>query len=130
MKELIERLGKATGPDRTLEFYIAFAVRWRPDGESARSFAEHEAKHDYATAWIAHAPFRSRWNIPHYTASIDAALTLVPEGWMWDVASSGCAWIMRDGDSVCDSQIVIGGIESPAIAICIAALKARMGMER
>ena len=94
--ELIAALEAATGPNYALECQISVAVGAPGDG----------------------AP-------KPYTASIDAALTLVPEGWIWDVSSSGCAWIMRDGDSVCDSQIVISGIENPIIALCIAALKAR-----
>ena len=71
------RVGAATGPDRELDEAIAFAVRWRPETpESKRSFAEHEAKHGYATAWIAHAPWRPAWPIPPWSASIDAALAL------------------------------------------------------
>lgn len=81
------RLEAATGPDRELNEEIAFAIRWRPtSGLPATSFAEHEAKHGYETAWTAHAPFRLSWPIPDYTASIDAAIALVEEklpGWSW-----------------------------------------------
>ena len=61
-----------------------------------------------------------------YTTSIDAALTLLPEGWKWSVDSSGCAWVCPvDADSAYTEMIVIGGVTIPALALCIAALKAR-----
>lgn len=69
----------------------------------------------------------------HYTGSIDAALMLVPPGWAWSVESSteygsygGCSpnapydeWVHSD----------MGGFAiyaaTPAIALCISALRAR-----
>lgn len=60
---------------------------------------------------------------PAYTTSLDAALTLVPEGWLWDIASTGCVWGMPEHSL--DDQIVISGISNPKIAVCILALKAR-----
>ena len=65
-------------------------------------------------------------NLPHYTTSIDAALTLVPEGWVVSHAYWG-----RDKSAFCLTKEV--GIytegqhaaATPALALCIAALKAR-----
>ena len=59
--ELIERLEKATGPDRELDALIWYAVVERPA-------AGEKIDRDMVNRW------------PTYTASIDAALTLVPEG--------------------------------------------------
>lgn len=86
LEALLERVETATGPDRGLDDAIAFATQYRPDSQHDRlgSFADHEAKHNYETAWIAHAPWRSQWDIPFYTGSIDAALALVERvlpGW-------------------------------------------------
>ena len=54
--ELIERLEKATGPDRELDHAILCMIDPRVKGTCPMHYD------------------------PHYTASIDAALTLVPEG--------------------------------------------------
>lgn len=65
------------------------------------------------------------WNtdgLPHYTTSIDAALRLVPEGFIWDVASTGQAWVMGGLDN---EQHLVTSAPTPALALCIAALKAR-----
>lgn len=69
--------------------------------------------------------------VPNYTSSIDAALTLVPEGWVWAIEKN-CAVVMKPGteyigdylDYLCYSQACVG--VSTAIALCIASLKARM----
>lgn len=91
LTELRDRVLAATGPDRELDAEIAFELRWRPENHpSAESFALHEAKHDYATAWIAHAPWRHDWPIPYWTASLDAVVALCElklPGWVWSVNS-------------------------------------------
>lgn len=63
--------------------------------------------------------------VPGYTASIDAALTLVPEGWSYTVA-----WLHRNGRATVamfHAKLNEQRAEShtPAIALCIAALKAK-----
>ena len=60
--------------------------------------------------------------VPNYTTSLDHALTLVPEGWIWDVTSTGCAWTMPD--DVCVEQYSAYAA-TPALSLCIASLKAR-----
>lgn len=119
MRDLIERLERATGPDRELGHKVLLACGWR------RTCVGHF----YGPLWHWSSPDGKRsWSeesLPCPTASLDAVLKLMPDGWIWDVSSSGCAWIMRDDDSFCDSQIVISGIGNPIIALCIAALKAR-----
>lgn len=51
---------------------------------------------------------------PRYTASIDAALTLVPEG---------CGFVLMGCAAKVGREIAKGA--TPAIALCIAALRAR-----
>ena len=86
LRALADRVEKEPA-SRGLDEAIAFGVGWRPkNAESKGSFEEHEAKHDYPTSWIAHAPYRSAWAIPAYTSSVDAALALVPVGRPWSVA--------------------------------------------
>ena len=68
--------------------------------------------------------------LPHYTTSIDAALTLVPEGaWDWSVheyltSSYQNRALAKVGPAVEDRH-VHGSGRKPALALCIAALKAR-----
>ncbi len=65
---------------------------------------------------------------PNYLASIDAAVTLVPEWWMtsltWSADIAECL--------LCDDRVnpvrhsdITSEAPTPAIALCIAALKAR-----
>ncbi len=112
MKNLIERLERATGPDRDLDIAIGEAV----------GAADH--------GWPAyHRPFKD-W-AKHYTASIDAALTLVPEGFRWKLGYSKNVPCVA---SVVDYRIQmapnVGSFDAEcdsnhAIALCVAALRAR-----
>lgn len=66
---------------------------------------------------------------PPYTTSLDAAVSLVPEGWFWQVKRGfgydAVVWSAeREGFWAGASQ---GG---PALALCIAALKARRAKVR
>jgi hypothetical protein len=97
MRELIERLEAATGPDREMDFAIAAAVGW-PDSPHSHQHARR------------------------YSDSLDAALTLVPEGATWLAAGHPT---QRARASVPVSTPAIAGA-TPALAICIAALRARM----
>lgn len=59
------------------------------------------------------------FHVPCFTRSLDAAITLVPEGVIWDVTSTGQAWVMDDNEQE------ISKAKTPALALCAAALKAR-----
>lgn len=74
-----------------------------------------------------------------FSTSIDAALTLVPEGWMWNASSpdlSGRAFAyVREyqPDKPRPMRPDAEGsarVPSPAVAMCIAALKARQATAR
>lgn len=99
ISELIERLEKVKWPDEELNWDIA--------------------RHFLACDLNGHPYGR----IPAYTASLDAALTLVPEGAQWSVCQlrSGkafeyAAWV--------DCHDTVRA-HTTAIALCIAALKAQ-----
>jgi hypothetical protein len=64
---------------------------------------------------------------PFFTGSLDAAVTLVPEGWAVELvqALSGSPWhaTLRGGSALVP---IIGATASkPALALCAAALRAR-----
>ena len=104
MKDLLSRLEQALEGSRDLDRDI------------------HEQLTDPETV----APFPSRWDaIPHYTTSIDAALTLVPEGCAW-----GCTSACGTSKPVASCGPISGPVHgtkgaTPALALCIASLKAR-----
>lgn len=117
MKDLIERLEKATGPDRELDVLIAAAR----DGATAEWQAyKNEFAFHRDGSWVSVHPL-----LP-FTASIDAALTLVPDdervimGRHQTVGTRPWAQVGRPANGS-DSTA-----PTPALALCIAALKARM----
>lgn len=130
--DLIERLEKATGPDRELDGDIAAALKLHPKGW------RRGVKEASATASWWSKDDRDRYDAPPVTKSIDAALTLVLEGWSWNVTGGDLSAEGKPYACIA-SKDVIGGPEpwleerdvkeatasTPAIALCIAALRAR-----
>ena len=94
MDDLIHRIQAASGPDRLIDFDIALLV-----GTKTRNGSINIA--------------------PHFTASIDAALTLVPEGMQWSIKNQ------RSPKSVAQvGAFHEGSAATPALALCAAALRA------
>ena len=65
---------------------------------------------------------------PHYTTSLDCALTLVPEGQVWEVHSDGYVGVYINAEAMSDSEkghVVLHDAGNPVLALCIASLKAR-----
>ena len=148
MTDIIERLERATGPSRELDGYIAVALGWRhlELGSDLDKYKDEGSPWmDFGEGWLHPGETESycdvnlrdkrqsyeddkngRWSPPPaYTSSIDAAITLVPEGYDWEMGF----YHEEDGPA---SIVWIAGNswveyfhDLPAIAICIAALKAR-----
>ncbi len=104
MKALIAKLEAATEGSRVLDCFIAYGLH--PDFISEADCA------------------------PHYTTSIDAALTLVPERAVWALSCNdeypglfrGTVMPRLSDDNASDATV---HAPTPALALCIAALKAR-----
>lgn len=117
MRELIERLEKATGPDRSIDADIAVAVG---------GFAERCGLP--SGGWVSKGPHHAIVESPSYTSSIDAALTLVLEGTRVDLhkhrdkALANVRFYKTDGS---DGHGFSAWAVTLPIALCIAALKAR-----
>ena len=131
-EELIAALEAATGPSKQLNSAIHAEMRregWTPE-EWARTVAELDNP--------------SIVNVPAYTASIDAAVTLVPDGagvelrryWLTTgIADAVCVALGGSEDGRVWSALIAWGTDGQtaeaedkptgAIAICIAALRAR-----
>jgi hypothetical protein len=101
--------------------------RWR-EGKRPEWFV----KECYCDDYPAHKLGASHWRSfgpgaggPHYTTSLDAALSLVPEGCAWDARFLPC----KDGD-VHEARVNFDFPSHAAtvpLALVIAALKARIG---
>ena len=142
---LIAKLEAATEGSRELDAEIRFHVA---DDMNRCNFDEGSYHGDCdepgCGGWLGlHDERRSypqRWQdderLPRYTTSLDAALTLVPVdpkgGWYWRVGHSslyrGWAHLNRYHPDNCDTgDETSGNAATPALALCIAALRARMG---
>lgn len=144
MKDLIERLEKATGPDRELDCYIWAVVNGKGEPVSSVGPPTYEQRRFFCNPnpeidWIGY----DLLNVAeHYTSSLDAALTLVPEGIRVvnlcasdpSLKYTGQARVLLVPFNTKDDWWTLsrnGNVEegehktSPAIALCIAALKVR-----
>jgi hypothetical protein len=118
--ELADRCEQATGPDRELDAEIAEASGNMPeDYQRATHYGEprpyfwHKFEHEGEII-----PLR-------YTASLDAAMTLVPEEAWWSVMRAPCAE-GYDAEVASDDP---RHAATPALALCAAALRARAGQQ-
>lgn len=120
LSDLIERLEKATGADRELDALIYIQKYPESADDPGPSIGGH------GWAFLRYGVVRD--DVPLYTDSVDAARTLVPKGHHWHlhvVSHFGCipcAGVCPDGDD----RIEHHAAPTPAIALCIASLKARM----
>lgn len=115
---LIERLGKLSGPDREVDD----AISWNVSHPGVRRWSSHDAFGKLTeTAAL------------KYTESIDAAMPLVPDGKYWVVGFGknrldeplGGAQII---DPISYETIAEGESTTPAIALCLASLRARLSL--
>jgi hypothetical protein len=108
MDSLIDRIEAATGADREIDGLIFKAVF--PD----RDWVEFD------DCWAARCPDDSiAFDMPpYYSASIDAAMGLMPEGCInLNIAEDGITTALVDGTQAIAT--------TPALALCAAALRAR-----
>ena len=106
--DLIARLEAAEGPSRELDAEIAQIHGWE-EGHVANERCWYDPDG------------RMRAAPPAYTSSIDAALTLVPEGRLWTLGQ----YVNRSGFmAALDNQRGTKAATAP-LALCIASLKAR-----
>lgn len=128
LSALIARLERATGPSNDLDEAIA-AVALTPDGVD-RLVAVPGAS---APVQMYRYPDGSRGSARRFSHSLDAALTLVPEG--WTVArinqNDDRTWAveLRRGFLTSYTAVVFGSKEhkdpTPALGVCVASLRAR-----
>lgn len=131
MQDLIDWLGDATEGSRELDGEIAATLDFRypvgaDKGEAFRNFW-------HGLYRMSGDDIAGKWQIvPHYTTSIDAALDLLPAKWrkLWaihggDESCQGAQLELPDVDTR-DGEIIVNAA-TPALALCIAGLRARDG---
>ena len=124
LQSLIQKLEKATEGSAALNVEI-----WRL--AAPKRVARHRSDalaftSKGATEEVKYEAVRSRLEraAPDFTRSLDAALTLVPEGWSWRVQSEmgGVPFALV---ATLDERFPVSAA-TPALALCIAALRARL----
>lgn len=115
LQSLIEKVGKLTGPGREVDAEIALATGWRQEPHVDGNWR---------------SPQGLFVGLPFFTKFIDAALTLVPEGFKWKVGYSRFVDHVAELRDYRDKPLLgtfIGESDhNRAIALCIASLKARL----
>ena len=122
LKSLIAELETAKEGGRRLDYGIARLL-----GRSVPRFVDIEeiiSNPEAEVVRLKGGGVSTGFRPPRYTTSIDAALTLVPEGWNWQISDIGLAWV---GTHLAANKPVRfdGDAATPALALCISALKAR-----
>lgn len=122
MRALIERAEQASGPDRELDAEISVAA--------GRYETHVERRSDGTTKLL---PWRGdgtgSYNIEcrRYTASLDAAASLVPSGWVWLRKTPQTMTVyMPPQDEKAWAVHIDGAAATPALALTAAALRARL----
>jgi hypothetical protein len=115
LRALIARVEAATGPDRELDDDAGRAFGWRRlDREAWFRPGERMATHDPTT-------------LPRFTASLDAAVSLVPAGHRWAIQVlenfKPRAWCSKGYTNRPNAVGV-----TPALALTAAALHAKLAM--
>jgi hypothetical protein len=118
LTSLIERVEKASGPDRELDVAVDLAL-----------FPDHRISGDHILDRMGFGK-----PIPHYTASLDAVMALMPDGHGWLVGNGrtrpdeplgGAQICSLDGkELVAESEA-----STPVLALLSAILRARQAME-
>jgi len=126
LEALLARVLEGTGPDRKLNADIAVTLggwerKWH---DSERPHGWYWRRGDYS--WTA----EGEGYPADYLGSLDAALTLVPEGWSWHVALRTYLTFFRATGSVWQEgqqrATFTADAATPARALIAACLKARM----
>ena len=136
LTQLIEALERATGLSRELDAHVYATIH---GGYIENSGApEHRnciwwKDRGIEPALITGFPNMTRKLLcyaeqsPPYSSSLDAALTLVPEGWEWELTWHTDIATAKLGDPLLYLE---GESRSPALSIVIASLKARRHTEQ
>lgn len=137
-QELIDRVEAAVDPDRSLDADIAVAVDggtivWKQTNGTMEAYPTRQYASSMHVAGYGNAP------VPAYTASVDAALSLLPEGWRWwkagDSTTGGSRMVVVDANDKEGRWSVLGECPCPetsernALALTTAYLRASLSQQ-
>jgi hypothetical protein len=134
LSSLIKRVEEATGPDRELDLLIYRATTKEGSvEEKIAAMRDSLGREPSDAAKSLYRDSERNFSPPRYTASIDAALTLVPEGWDASIhrqeASAPkavcCGAVLRNPGRKDEPVFSVWDKPTPALALVAAALKAR-----
>lgn len=130
MPTLIHRL-ETEAPSRELDAYIFCAVH-HPDKKPSRNFFYSNREEWGVFQTNAPKPGITFIDAPHYTTSLDAAVSLVPEGFYYKLErySDGCYAVVCPYSKQADVTLSRGAQRPAAIALTIECLKARRDLGR
>ena len=133
----IEALEKATEGSRELDCRVALITKIGNFNTSLEySDGVVQLLLDNCKGWEAEAESGEKYfhqaniDIPHFTTSLDAALTLVPEGWAIDLGflpdandATAQLWNGKHAPDIIETQAAKCTL---ALALCLAAMRARL----
>lgn len=123
LEALVKRLEGEVGPDRELDAWIFCAVRY-PHLKPSRNFFYKNRDEWGVFVTNQPEPGTTFHDAPLYTASIDAALTLLPApDWEWSLSWDDTGARCEVGDPL---LYMDGEAPTAPLAVCIAACKARI----
>lgn len=135
--DLIARLEKAQGPSRELDAAVWARVCAPADftdfSIAAECRVEFEPNEDGSVRMYVYGPreegpnYVGRRAAPHYSSSVDAALSLVPEGFVHHTRALNIEGTMRHEACVDYAPWREGA--NLALALCIASLRARAALK-
>ena len=125
MMELAERCEKAMGPDRKIDAAICRLIDL-PRCEEPDCLPD---VFERIIGRVESGDWDQDPDVAFYTASLDAAMTLVPEGWYWQVGQGNHAWAAVYENPIPPATRVDPIAATPALALCAAALRARATQE-
>ena len=113
LASLIAALEQATGPSRELDAELGRRpIGWR------------ERNGMFGREWI--SPAGRMAELPRYTESLDAARTLLPEGWFALIDTRGRADVRYAPIDQSGYRREVANAATPALALGVAALRARL----
>jgi len=122
--ELAKRVEALDGPCRETDTLIAVAIRFAFEDIPDVTLSADEYGADWTVLATIGGKKHTRFAAPRYTASLDAAMTLVPEGYKWGAGNrdgTGTAWAWT---GVTYDASAISNAATPALVLTAAALRA------
>ena len=119
---LAERVEAATGADRELDAQVWLACV--PGTTRNELCYIHKASSRECVIDETRDANRRLIIVPYYTASLDAAMSLVPSGYEWSVNWCGNS-VANVSEIGVDYPVHCGGAATPALALTAACLRAR-----